>query len=238
MKIKCDNGLCDRLRFIFSYFFKFNKKKLIVCWKINKKCNGHFLDLFEPIKNLEFTEDESDVDVCDWKPFFDFKATKSNIYKDLTLLPELQEQIRQTRNKTGKYLAIHVRRTDKKINRINRTNLTPDDDFIKFINNNNKNYKIFLATDCFYVQNKFKEKFQERLFWTEKIKKPWNYTLEDCETYDNNAHAHTDFRPTSLKSTAIDLFTCIYSNKFMGTNLSSMSDFIYYNKEIRKKIFI
>lgn len=235
MKIRCDNGLCDRLRFIFSYYSKLkNNEKIIVCWKINKKCNGHFLDLFEPIKNMEFTEDESNVNVYDWKPIVFNK--KENIYKKLAPLPEIVETVEIIKRKIGKYISIHIRRTDKAI-RIGESQrfskLTPDEDFINFLNRN-KQYNIFLATDCFYVQNKFKEIFKEKLFWFEKIKKPWNYRLEDCET--NGSDLCPNFRPTSLKSTAIDLFTCIYSNKFMGTNFSGMSDFIYYNR--KNKIFI
>jgi hypothetical protein len=236
MKIKCDNGLCDRLRFIFSHFYKLNKKeKLVVCWKINKKCNGHFLDLFEPIENLEFTENDSNVDVCGWEPAFNFEVTKSKIYKYLILLPKIKKQIYDLRKKMGKYLSIHVRRTDKLISKINKIELTSNECFINFINKN-KNYNIFLATDCYETQIKFKEKFGNKLFWFEKIKKPWNYTLKDCETY--GVEPCPDFRPTSLESTAIDLFTCVYSDKFMGTNVSGMSEFIDYNRKIKSKVFL
>lgn len=231
MKIKCDNGLCDRLRFIFSHFFKLDKKeKLIVCWKINKKCNGHFLDLFEPIENLEFTEDDSNVDVSGWEPAFDFESKKSKIYKDLILLPQIKKQICDLRKKMGKYISIHVRRTDKLISKINQIELTPDEDFINFANKTN--YNIFLATDCYHIQNKFKSIFEDRLFWFEKIQKPWDYGIKDCVIY--NSKPCPDFRPTCLKSAVIDLFTCVYSYKFMGTNVSGMSDFIAYNNKIIK----
>ncbi len=237
MKIKCDNGLCDRLRFIFSYLYKFKDEKLIVCWKINKKCNGHFLDLFQPIENLEFTENESNLDVQGWEPyeklgfFKEGPSIKINIYKNLELLPEIKEKVFELKQKMGKYIALHVRRTDKSL-RIN--NLTADEDFIEFAKNTKHN--IFLATDCYYVQNKFKKIFEDRLFYFEKIKQPWSYKIEDCPTYESEC---PDFRPISLKSTAVDLFTCIYSYKFMGTNFSGMSDFIDFNHSlIKNKRFI
>jgi hypothetical protein len=228
MKITCDNGLCDRLRFIFSYFFE--NKKLTVCWKMNKKCNGHFLDIFQPIKNLEFTENEENIDVSGWEPYSDIEKSQ-NIYKYLFLIPELNQEINKLRLKMNNYISIHIRRTDKLLR---HKNLTKDDDFIKFAKKTKHN--IFLATDCYYVQNKFKEIFKNRLFYFDEIKKPWNYTLDDCQTYGTIC---PDFRPKSLRATAIDIFTCIYSNNFMGTNLSGMSDFIYYNRrQIASKKFI
>jgi hypothetical protein len=230
MKIRCDNGLCDRLRFIFSYYSKLKiNEKIIVCWKINKKCNGHFLDLFEPINNLEFTEEDSGVDIYGWKPaYFD---KKENIYKDLILLPDIEERVRELKIKMGKYVSVQIRRTDKAANpglAQKFTNLTSDDCFINFLKNN-KQYNIFLATDCFYVQNKFKDIFKEKIYWNEKIKEPWNFSIQDCQTKIEQP-SDSFFRPTSLKSAAVDLFTCINSYKFMGTNLSGMSKFIDYNR--------
>jgi hypothetical protein len=239
MKIKCDNGLCDRLRFIFSYFYlaKKNNQKLIVCWNINKKCNGHFLDLFHPIKNLEFTEDDSGVDVSGWRPCIDLKNTAENIYKDLALLPELEQKVKKLVRQMKKYVAVHIRRTDKVANpgpAQKTTKPTTDDEFIKFLKENNS-YNIFLATDCHDTQNKFKNTFQDILYWNERIEQPWRFTAEDCNSIiKKNSDAF--FRPTSLEATAIDLFTCIQSNKFMGTNLSGMSQFIIYNRLHNKKI--
>lgn len=229
MKIQCNNGLCDRLRFIFCYLYlaKKNKKNLTVCWKINKKCNGHFLDLFHPINNLKFTEDDSNVDFFGWKPCLNISSLNHNIYEDLKLLPEIKNKINNLKKEMKRYVSIHVRRTDKVLN-LNKTNqkLTPDEYFIDFLEKNKK-YKIFLATDCFYIQNKFKEIFKERLRWNEKIKEPWNFTYDDCQSKE----FIPNFRPTSLQSTAIDLFTCINSYKFMGTTASGMSNFIGYNRK-------
>jgi hypothetical protein len=231
MKIQCDNGLCDRLRFIFSYYSKLKKNEnLTVCWKINKKCNGHFLDIFEPIKNLKFTDDNNNVDIFGWKPYknLGIHFSKTNIYNNIYLLPEIKQKTYELAQKMNKYISIHIRRTDKSLR---HKNLTRDESFIEFINETKHN--IFLATDCYHVQNKFKEIFNNRLFYFEEIEKPWNYSLKDCIT-DGSDHFNperSDFRPKSLKATAIDLFTCIYSNNFMGTNLSGMSDFIYYNRK-------
>jgi hypothetical protein len=200
---------------------------------VNKKCNGHFLDLFEPIENIEFTENDSNIDV-QWEPYSDFGSKEINIYKEIKPLPKIKKQVHELRKKMKKYVAVHIRRTDKIISKINKIELTPEEDFLNFLKNTN--YNIFLATDCFHIQNKFKEEFGNRLFWLEKIKKPWAYGIEDCETYGLNSCP--DFRPTSLESTTVDLFTCIYSNNFMGTNVSGMSQFIEYNRNFKNKIFI
>lgn len=230
MKIQCDNGLCDRLRFIFSYLHKIKNQKLIVCWKINRKCNGHFLDIFKKIENLEFTDNDSNVDINDWKPAFDIDKENKNIYKRLKLIPEIKFEIIKLKQKMGKYVSIQIRRTDRVLRaKQKKIDLTPDQDFIKFAKKTNLN--IFLATDCCDTQNKFKEEFKNRLFWFEKIKNSWNFDLQNCHT---EGDPNDGFRTTSLKTVAIDLYTCIYSNDFMGTNLSGMSQFIEYNRKWNK----
>lgn len=226
MKIRCDNGLCDRLRFIFSYWHGLGNCPLSVCWMINKKCNGHFLDVFQPIAGIEITDDASNVDVRGWEPYDNLglysNTTQTNIYQLLIPVPAIQDRLSKIRQALGTYVAIHIRRTDKAI----RNNmLTSDEEFIDYANLTRHN--IFLATDCYHVQNKFKKIYGDRLFWVEDIGQPWVYQLEDCDTYGREC---PDFRPLSLASTVLDMFTCICSYDFMGTNYSGMSDFIHYNR--------
>lgn len=230
MKIRCDSGLCDRLRFIFSYLYTMNGAPLSVYWNINKLCNGHFLDIYNPIRNLEFTDEESNINICGWEPInrlgyssrwvCEGPSTEVNIYQDLTLKPDVEDKIFDKINEMGIYVAMHIRRTDKEttLKRWYPTvKLTSDEEFIEFARQTYCN--IFLATDCYHVQNKFKDIFGDRLFWYEKIGKPWT---DQCP----------DFRPLSLKITAADIYTCIHAYDFKGTNRSGMSDFIYFNRSL------
>lgn len=57
--IKVTNGLSNRLRTLNSFysFAKKNNKKLYVCWESGPGfSNEHFLDLFEPIEDIEFID--------------------------------------------------------------------------------------------------------------------------------------------------------------------------------------
>jgi len=55
--IKVNNGLTNRLTTLVSFwnFSKITSRKLKVCWKNGQGwSDDHFLDFFEPLKNIEF----------------------------------------------------------------------------------------------------------------------------------------------------------------------------------------
>lgn len=230
MKIQCNNGLCDRLFFMFSNLKKCREsnEQLTVVWKPNNKCNGHFLDVFKPIKDVTFTEDDSNVD-------FNFEPSvfnsKSFLFKDL--IPKSEVNINKFKKEIP-YNAVQIRRTDKILNpgkcQASGTVVTSDQEFIEFINRSEKD--VFIATDCFDIQKDFKEMFGEKIFWHERIKEPWNFTLEECKTTDD---PNNGFRPTSLDSVVVDIFSCINSVDFLGTNLSSVSRMIEHYRKWRKE---
>lgn len=207
MKVQCDNGLCDRLAMIFSYLKKerLNGLKLDVCWIPNIKCNGHFLDLFEPIDDLVFSDD-SNVDFHGWRPCEDFNPHNVFLYEDLNLLPRLKSWVNRLRSEMGSYVAVHVRRTDK-VTYNGLEKLTLDSDFFDFIDKSGFE-SIFLATDNQDTQKLFKERYEKRLFWSSEIVPT------------------ESFRKTSLDVAAVDLFTCVFADKFLGTRMSGYSHFI------------
>lgn len=214
MKIRCDNGLCDRLRFIFSYIQSTRKTdtELTVCWLNNIKCNGWFVDYFHPIKDVIFTTDINHCDVFDWKPCPGFDPKDLFIYKELLLLPHMEEKINHLAKTMANFIAVHVRRTDKvTYNGIH--NLTSDQTFFNFIENN-PDYNVFLASDNAESQEIFKKRYGKKIFCSSQIVPT------------------ESFRKTSLEIAIIDLFLCIKSKKFLGTNLSGFSDMIYqFHKE-------
>ena len=227
MKVQCDNGLCDRLRMIFSYLRKvqLTKSKLTVCWQPNTKCNGHFLDVFEPVDDIVFTEDSFNVDYNGWQPARGFHPEDRHphifIYQDLTLRKELQVEVNRLREEMGKYVAVHVRRTDKTWNAPGYPGLkklTQDVEFFQAIDNSGCE-SIFLATDCMDVQHVFKERYGDRLFWAEEILPT------------------EKLRQTSLEGAGIDLFTCIFANKFVGGKLTGFSRFIEQYRHYKKSNF-
>lgn len=224
MKVLCINGLCDRLAMVFSYFKKAkkNKEELTVCWPIDKNCNGHFLDIFEPVNGIKFTDNPKNPDFHGWYPLEEFNPKKQFIYDDLRLKKNIDQKITDLRKSMGNYIAVHVRRTDK---------LDPliapwfknieNDEFFSFIDNQKKDYnKIFLACDCRETQNEFEENYGDKISYYSKI------TPSDS------------LRQTSLEIAAIDLFTCIHASNFFGTKLSGYSELIYQfrKNKLHKKI--
>ena len=214
--IKTIFGLCNRLRFMFSYykFSKENNKKLIVIWENDNDCPGFFLDYFEPINGITFKRKDRGrfkIDSSD----HDMKPGYNPDYKELKLLPHMIDIIKNKMNLLGsKYIALHIRRTDhielaKFVGQYNS-----DEKFLQFIKNEKKNnFNIYLATDN-------KETY-------EMIHRQHNLILP----YHNIVNS---LRQTSLQDSIIDLFMCVYADKFIGTNYSSFTALIDYLRSKKK----
>jgi hypothetical protein len=215
-------GLCNRLRVIFSYFqyCKEINKKLIVVWKNDDKCNGFFLNYFKPVNGIKFIQyglkknEQAYMGRIDYYGLREHPNNYKNIYNDLTLLDNLQKKVETIKNKLNKYISIHIRRTDLN-NMLVKFNLnfTDDTEFIDFINKN-KNYNLYIATDNRKTQDKYYKLFKDKI----KIIK----FIEESDKH----------RQTTLEQAIIDIFACIYSNKFKGTIGSSFSNLV---KTIRKE---
>jgi hypothetical protein len=224
MKVRCDNGLCDRLRVVFSYLGKTRQDegRLEVCWIVNDHCNGHFLDLFKPLRNVKFTDDPDNVDFDGWKPCPGFDPVDKFIYQELSLLDDIRSSIDELRSRMGEYIAVHVRRTDKCYpeNRINKNvTLTTEDEFFAFIDRK-PDVSVFLATDNRETQDEFKERYgDDRIFCSSDI--------------DANPQ---ELRHTGLDLATVDLFTCIEAKAFLGTRLSGFSDFIDQTRNYRNGV--
>jgi hypothetical protein len=215
--ISCHNGLCNRLRFLFSWLHKAKETNSVlnVEWKKTDGCDCYFLDLFKPIKNVFFFE-EIDKIKYNFKhcvPHPDYKPNDKYIYEDLKLNDTILDEIKTLYS--DKYNSIHIRTTD--LFETYDNNL-----FCDFIEKSN--LKVFISTDSSEIQKKYKNIFNSKIFFYEDI--------EDLGK----------LRQTSIRHSVIDLFTCINSVEFLGTNQSSFSDFIKDNRkwtknEYLKKVF-
>ena len=85
-----------------------------------------------------------------------------------------------------------------------------------------KDCDIYLATDDYRIQEIMKKKYEDRLFYYEKL--------------DNKFKHHK--RTTSNESTLIDIFMCIDSIEFLGTRKSTYSKVIELYKYINSNIDI
>lgn len=211
-------GLCNRLRFLFSFKYKMIQeninKKLVVIWPVNIQCNGFLWDVIKPLDNcwaLKNNNRNFKISASSCGPISLYK--NCNYLKNIEFKPRdrIYDRIIQLINlMSNKYIALHIRRTDltghlkyKKMQHLE----TKDQSFIDFIKKN-KQYKVYIATDNKETQIKFKKLFPKRVIFNKEIIKI-------------NGH-----RRTSLEDAIIDIFMCALSNKFQGTFYSSFSEFI------------
>lgn len=203
-------GLCNKLRVTLSYF-KYAQtinKQLIVIWDITSICPGFFLDYFEPIKNITFLKNNDEnlkilYNGCAVHPDFKFY-----IVPELKLLPVIFDEVK---NKIdileNNYIGLHIRRTDHIADAKTNNLYTTDEDFFNYIDNNSTK-NLYIATDNKNTFNIFKIKYKNII----KI----DYTNE----------LYNSLRHTSIKDAIIDLYMCVYSNKFKGSGWSSFTETI------------
>lgn len=222
-----DSGLCNRLRAVFSHYeyAKSKNQNMCVVWEINEKCNGYFLDYFEPLNNVYFFKSIEHFrksqhskqkitlkyEGCGWhKDFTPYDAEKKFVFGDLKLKPFMIDKISNRMKELGeKYIACHVRRTDHTALANSKGSCTKDHEFFNFIENiSDKNLKIFIATDNLKTFRTFQNKYTDRI-----------PILFKEQNSSNRRH-------TSLETAIIDLFTSIYADHFKGSFYSSFTGFI------------
>tara|TARA_Y100000768_G_C23970249_1_gene680125 strand:- start:537 stop:1409 length:873 start_codon:yes stop_codon:yes gene_type:complete len=143
-----------------------------------------------------------------------YSGRYTNIYTHLVLNNKTQAIINNNKRELGKYIAVHIRRTDHKKGKQESTQ-----NYINFIQKYPNNYNIYLATDCIKVKRDLFKHFEDRI----KI-----------ITFNHRHHT----RQTSMLDAIIDLHMCIESDFFYGTNGSSFSELIYQKRYYDNKLSI
>lgn len=213
-------GLCNRLRFIFSFIKKlkdeneYNNTLIFVVWRVDSSCNDYFLNYFKPMNNIVFLNNnlnELNVYKSGCKVFSKYKSSNYLILKKLKLKEEIYNKIYNTiKDLENNYISCHIRRTDlnhflEKNNK--KDKIYQDEDYVKFIKKN-RGYHVYIATDNFKTQQYFSKNIKRTKFY-EKIEKDTR-----------------GLRKTSLEHAVVDLFVCALSCEFMGSYFSSYTDFI------------
>jgi len=213
-------GMCNRLRFLFSYrkLAKKNNKQLIVIWEKTDDCPGFFLDYFEPLDGVIFKKKDKGKFEIDYVGFTIHNSYPPN-YKKLKLLPFMQDIIQKKIRLLNKnYIACHIRRTDHIELAKQSSYYTNDNDFLHFIQKElqepNTEQNVYIATDTKETYDKFND--------FNKIKIPYHEVINGL-------------RQTSLQDSIIDLYMCVYANKFMGSHYSSFSYLIEDLRQIMHK---
>ena len=206
LTIKPQGGLCNYLRCILS-FYKYTKSinsELNVIWVKTDACPGYFLDYFEPLKGINFITDHTQLTID-----YSGSGQKMNYnpdYSELKLLPYMNEKVQERIQLLGNnYISLHIRRTDHTELAKDKNRFTSDDEFMKFIDKQDKNKNIYIATDNKETYDIFKQKY------TDRIKLDYHKINENC------------LRQTTLEDAIIDIYMCVYSDKFLGSGWSSFS---------------
>ena len=216
-----NSGLNNRIQAIFSYLYKANKegKKLRIIWVNSKHCPEDYKNLFEPIPNVEIIysklidEDIYDYDTA-WKQNREY--LKTDCYKLLKPIKSIQIEIDIMIEKLQKpYIACHLRRTDGWNHNPYKKDRHTDEEYMEFIDQYPTELNIYISTDCRITQQKFIEKYADRLIY-KKID-------------DNN-----DIRQTSLQDAVKDMYICADATYFMRSP-GTFSDTIMHLRYLNNK---
>lgn len=225
--IKPNGGLCNKLRVVFSYYYKAmdENKKLKIIWQESIDCPGLFLNYFKPIENIIF-DNNTNINYANYygtcyTTCYETDISKyniDNIYEKLILQDFMKKRVENKLKSLGSnFIAVHIRRTDHINPAKKKNNYTTDEEFINFIEKYNT-YNLYLATDNQDTQLKFYNKYKNRIKGITFIQKKDNV-----------------LRQTSLEAAIIDIFTCSHAKFFLGSGCSSFSTTINRLIKLRNK---
>ena len=209
-------GLNNKIRVMLSYLYKANKenKKLCLIWIKDTECPDDYNTLFYPINNMDVISYDNDMsDFHTWE-IDNNEYVQEKYHKLLKPLPDIQKNINRFQNMLGnEYIACHIRRTDIVMHE-GQSWYKPktDQDYMNFIDQYDTKLNIYIATDNKDTQDVFINKYNNRV-----IIKPIIPT--------------TELRQTSVQDALIDMYVCIGSKYFLGSQGSSFTDTITYMRE-------
>lgn len=220
--INLKGGLCNRLRVVMSLFNKLkNGESLNVSWIYgpSQPTNCTFLDFFKPLENVTFTTNNLRRYYYsgDGSDLVKHGIINPGLYRSLEINDELRLQINTLKEKMGKYIAVHIRRTDHVICRRRRgESFTQNDIFIDFINKY-PDHNLYIATDNDKTYQEFMNIYPDRII------------INNLCKFDDKKYGK---RNTEMIDAVIDMYMCIESEYFKGTDFSSFTDFILDNRYI------
>jgi len=233
IRLYSHSGLCNRLR-LFSSYRKLSEEishKIEMHWVTCVQCRSTFDDLFEPIEDIQFVYKSHQKNRRKSRPKNSAISVNKikeeelcKYYIDIKPKKHILEKVSLLKDQLGdNYVSCHVRRTDictiqKKYN----IEANSDEDFFSFLDKNSY-CKYFLATDNKETQWLFKDRYGDRVIFSNEIV--------------SKSSKRWPVRTTTIETAVVDLFTCIGSSGFMGTNCSSFSEFIEkYRKGLKCRI--
>ena len=229
--LRCSSaGLCNRLRAVLSHHLAATECgcTLTVVWTPSLQCPGNFADLFEPLAGVEFVtsyqiaEGDGGDDANDYHESVKGQpARMQRCWAALALLPALCHEVdANVAACAGDFVAIHMRRTDHVALYepliVAMQCEASDGDFERFCEAHPERH-IFVATDCEETQLRLRLRYPTR-----------------CHVgrHPFGVQSGSALRQTSLRASAVDLFTCVEATIFKGSPFSSFSDAICHLRAV------
>ena len=230
------NGLANRLRSLAAFMIVteklYNTSNVIAQWQIVEACNGHFLEVFQPLDDVLFVNKWQRPRFTEGAlATFDSVHTFSRILDSYNLLKfRYLEQEKYKLFKPTDYLldevhrfvltygichcvGVHIRHTDLDRNSYARADHSSDNPFFEFIDSFSSTQCVYLMTDNALTQKKFRGRYGSRLYTYTTIK---NSTTPQHQLSNNH-------RFTSFFHTLVDVLISAFTYEFKGSRLSSLS---------------
>tara|TARA_R110000744_G_scaffold7902_1_gene26979 strand:+ start:1842 stop:2609 length:768 start_codon:yes stop_codon:yes gene_type:complete len=237
IRLYSHSGLCNRLRLLNSYrsMSEIEQREIEFHWVKCVQCWATYDELFNPIDGVNFVFKKHEKNRRKSRPensiitMNHIVGRNEDSYNkdhvapisidsyqkyllDICPIDEIRKQIDGIREELNDdYNACHIRRTDiQTVQKKYSVDPPTDKMFMDFMGSSNK--KVFLATDSEKTQSLFKRMMGDRVVTFSTIK--------------GDGSRRWPKRTTDIQSAVVDVFCCIYSKKFMGTECSSFSQFI------------
>lgn len=204
-------GLTSRLKKLFTFLARAREigAEIEMHWPVNAFCTGHFLEVFEPVKDVRFVDVMLQPEFVKWHPHPKFPVFGSWLYEELVPLPHVRSQVDALLDWKSPVVAVHARRTDmQRVSaKIGRT-LTSTEDILLHLDTFFKTQQILLATDNRATQELFIARYGDRVKTNGLINR------------------NSGLRLTSMEDSVVDLLGCVAADSFVGTVPSAYSTFI------------
>ena len=217
--ISVDNGLCNRLRSLFSglKYARENSLKYNVHWPVHPtECPAKFTDLFHSVKDVNFVDTPVDpYTKCNkWigphgiQLNHNYDPHEHEWFKELRPVKIIKDRIEEYVNKNIQ-VAVHVRSGPRyiKMAKIFKCHKPLQQYFDELKNVQ----KMYLATDRPETQQSFIDKYGDNVLYDKQI------TNQSTRVANNL---------TYVQDAVVDLFVCMHADTFISSPMSSFSELV------------
>jgi hypothetical protein len=216
----------------------YNTSNVVMVWELNEDCVGHYLEIFRPLQNvtfISFSQQTLFIDnaVAHFGPSYasfpeilqrfkmeisppvwhKLRRDKYSLFIPVPFV--LHEVFQFVKNKrVCECVGVHVRHTDLETRyRVTNPNHSSNVPFFDFIDTHPEDQCVYLMTDNPISQRVFQRRYGSRLLVYDTVR-------------DTSVHHEANHRFTSLFHTIVDVLITAYTQDFMGTVGSSLSELV------------